>query len=357
MKRILAALLILVGATFCFSSQLEKLEAFDDHAPNTKVDKLIDKQDYATLGLENPPEEFKLNDIHGDVLVLELFNRFCYSCWQQAGHMEALWRRLGEEDLRDRVKLLALGQGNSSRGVKSFKNEHKISYPMGADPKFSAIDAFGDPGGTPLSIYLVKNGEGWTVSGYHIGNMKGEVMLSGVKKLLDGEAAPFTAESGVPASMKEPAPEVSEKTRMLVASSILGKMAGGSVKAEKMETGNGETLYRAVAPETGPLELYVRISTRKPVCDLCHTNIFAFGFDSSGQVMGFAPIYVTKVGNEKWSDEDKEGFEKRLLGRKMAKLGFDPDIDAVTGASMSSSLIYDEIRRTGELLEGLEKAK
>ena len=71
--------------------------------------------------------------------------------------------------------------------------------------------------------------------------------------------------------------------------------------------------------------------------------------------MAFQPLYVTKKGNANWSAEDIAGFKSRLVGKKMTSLTFDSEVDAVTGASMSSALIYDEIRKTTAMLKELSE--
>ena len=43
----------------------------------------------------------------------------------------------------------------------------------------------------------------------------------------------------------------------------------------------------------------------------------------------------------------------RLRNRPMAELAFDVEVDAVTSATMSAALIFDEVRRTAALLSRL----
>jgi hypothetical protein len=93
------------------------------------------------------------------------------------------------------------------------------------------------------------------------------------------------------------------------------------------------------------------------VCDLCHRIRFLFAFDDEGVARAFEPVYLTKFGNELWSAEDGAKFSSRLAGRKMDEIAFSPEVDAVTSATMSSALIYDEVRRTAARLRELQQGE
>ena len=67
---------------------------------------LLEAEDYAALGLAKDSGAFKVGEISGELLVLELFNRFCLTCWEQAPLVESFWQNLESEGLRDRVKVL-----------------------------------------------------------------------------------------------------------------------------------------------------------------------------------------------------------------------------------------------------------
>jgi hypothetical protein len=354
-KRVVLTLSLILLAVSAFCTDTDDKIGLNELAPNVEVTKLLSPDDYLHLGLDKNIETFRINDIKGDVLVLELFNRFCLSCIQQASQLQALWEQLETEGLKNRVRVLALGQGNGPKGVNRFRSKHKLTYPIAADPEFSAMSAFGDPGGTPLSLFMVRDGGSWLLTDYHIGKMKNTLLLAGAKRLLAGERIPFTADRGTPASQRKAPPEISENTKTQIIASVLNRVVGKPVRVKEITLADGTKLFQAIDPDTGPMDLFVRVTARRPVCDLCHTNTFAFAFDTTGKVVGFQPIYVTKIGNQNWSDDDTAAFESRLTGRKMTSLGFDPDIDAVTGATMSSSLIYDEIRRTAAMLDKLSE--
>jgi hypothetical protein len=122
------------------------------------------------------------------------------------------------------------------------------------------------------------------------------------------------------------------------------------VEVREVPLSAGGRVYRAVV-EGVPLDLFARLATRTPLCDLCHPIRFLFAFDDDGNLKAFEPLYVTKLGNEPWSQEDRSKFTSRLAAKRMFEVDFDPDVDAVTSATMSSALIYDEVRRTAAQLK------
>ena len=131
------------------------------------------------------------------------------------------------------------------------------------------------------------------------------------------------------------------------------RAANGDVEVRQLESSSATLIFEAL-DKGKPLGLYAIIAQRTPVCDVCHSILFALAFDEVGNVRGFLPIYVTKFGNEVWDDEDEAHLSGRLVGQRMEGLTFDPSVDAVTSATMSSTLIFDEARRAAKLLETLK---
>ncbi|PLX43751.1 MAG: hypothetical protein C0609_07505 [Deltaproteobacteria bacterium] len=346
MKRLIAAIIILFFSAPVFAID-EGSIAFSvgDTLPNITIYGLADYKDYETLLGRTDTGSFDLGLVEGEVLVLELFNRFCMSCWEQAPIMESIWERLGEENLRGRVKLLGLAEGNTESGVLQFKEEKGLTYPLGADPSFSALDTIGDSAGTPLTLLLKRVGDVWELAYFHIGVLEEEALYAGIESLLAGEAVSIKVEQGIPAFIEEEPEELFEAQQREEVEILFTRIRGGEVtKAERVEGLDAFLLFRAYDGEGNPLDLYGRVAKRRPVCDLCHTNVFVFAFDSEGRVRGFDVLYATKLANDKWSAEDTRSFESRLIAKD--KVIFNPDTDAVTTATMSSSLMYDEVRRT-----------
>jgi len=317
--------------------------------PDLAFDGLLQSEDYAALGLSGTEGAFRLSEIPGEVLVLEFFNKSCVPCQSQVREVQTFYEDLLARGLGQRIRLLAAAAGNQAKYLGSFRQARGLTYPITADPNFDQWRKIGDPGRTPFTLLLVKRGSRWTLARHHFGGQDaaeiGEIALAA----LEGrpESAQAKIEHRPPSSPLSPA--VDERTQRDLAEKLLSRVGGRAVAVDVLELTGGERVYRAAAAQDGAPS-FARVGSRAPVCAVCHAVHFLFAFDARGRVLGFAPIQVTKWGNAEWTAEESAWFEARLRGRRMADLAFDENVDAVTTATISSSLIFNEIRRTAELL-------
>lgn len=361
--RSLFLLLVLVfTAIHAFAKEGQQDLAIGDPFPDLTIPELLDPADYAALGLEDRRSgPFSLSEIPGELLLLEFFNRYCNSCQRHAPSLQNFYEeiRKGDDPAIDptikRVRLLAVGVGNSAPGLTDFRRTYGARYPLAADPYFEVYYALGDLGGTPYAFFLKREEgrTGWTLADHHMGVQSTEELLATTQTLrkgAQGPAAAYALPVGSPPGAKlalDPE-ETAENARK-----VLTRAAGREVAVRRVELGEDVMVYEALADGT-QLGLYALVTQRPPVCDLCHTILFALAFDKGGVLRGFLPLYVTKYGNEVWDEEDAAQLSHRLVGRAMEGLTFDPEVDAVTRATMSSTLIFDEARRAAALLERLK---
>ena len=96
--------------------------------------------------------------------------------------------------------------------------------------------------------------------------------------------------------------------------------------------------------------------SRTSHCDVCHDVHFWYCFNSEGKIIHFSPIYLTKAYNQEWTENDLQMFRQRILNRSFDEsFEFNPDLDAVTSATISSSLVFNSINKTKEILSKLRK--
>jgi peroxiredoxin len=311
--------------------------------PDLEVQGLLAPGDYAALGLSGREGGFRLTDVPGELLILEFFNRYCLTCWRQAPQFESFLRLAGPGGIEGRARILSVGSGNSAKELAQFRAEHKVTYPLAPDPWFDLYNELGEPGGTPFTVFLRRNGAQWILVDHHVGFFGDVELLARARTILkDPEALPPPAAEGERAALA--ADDSSQ------AAEFLSKVAGRPVAAREIQLPAAGRVYQAVA-DGAPLDLFARVATRTPVCDLCHPIRFAFAFGEDGNLRAFEPLYVTKMGNMPWSEEDRSKFTSRLSAKRMFEIDFDPDVDAVTSATMSSALIYDEVRRTASQIK------
>lgn len=126
-----------------------------------------DTRDY--LGLP-PGDFFAVTAIAGKILVIEIFSMYCPHCQREAPAVNRLYQAIQDsEPLRDRVKMIGIGVGNSTFEINHFRKHYSILFPLFPDEDFTAHKAIGEVR-TPFFIVaaLGPNGNGrilWTGSG------------------------------------------------------------------------------------------------------------------------------------------------------------------------------------------------
>jgi hypothetical protein len=72
----------------------------------------------------------------------------------------------------------------------------------------------------------------------------------------------------------------------------------------------------------------------------------------NGHLELFNTIHITKYGNIGWNQLDIEEMKSRIVGKDLFKpLPFDPAVDAVSQATMSSYLIFEGLNETKIVLK------
>jgi len=125
---------------------------------NFKFPAPMSDADAKYLGLAKAAD-FTLKDIKAPYVLVEQFNTTCPHCMAQAPIMNQLFDKVQQDAaLKDKVKFLALAQGNDANAVKMWKMFQKIQFPLMADPKSAWGDAVNfHP--YPVSLLLDKSGK------------------------------------------------------------------------------------------------------------------------------------------------------------------------------------------------------
>ncbi len=131
------------------------------------------------LGLKDK-ENFTLNEIKGEIVIIEIFSMYCPHCQKDAPAINELYELIeSDKNLAKRVKLVGIGAGNSTFEVGVFKNKYKVPFPLFADNKLSIHKDIGSVR-TPYFIGI-----------YNQGKMKNQIFFSqlagfsGARKFLD----------------------------------------------------------------------------------------------------------------------------------------------------------------------------
>jgi hypothetical protein len=77
----------------------------------------------------------------------------------QAPVVNRLYNLVAKSDLKDKVKFLAVGEGDNASALRKFKAVYKVHFPMVPDPEWGiGVDLF-HIDGTPTTVVVDKHGK------------------------------------------------------------------------------------------------------------------------------------------------------------------------------------------------------
>ena len=160
-----------------------------DVLPEIKITVPQNATDRSYLGLESSGF-FKIPQIKAKIVIIEIFSMYCPHCQREAPEINRLYSIIeGNPDLKDKIKLIGIGAGNSSFEVEVFKKKYNVPFPLFPDEDFSIHKGIGEVR-TPYFLGVKINDDGTHRIFYsQLGKFKGaelflELMLqkSGLKQ-------------------------------------------------------------------------------------------------------------------------------------------------------------------------------
>ena len=320
-------------------------------------------QDRSYLGLSEE-KPFTLGDIQADLIVLELLNIYCTSCQKQAPIYNEVFNVV-ERDLvmKGKVKWMGVGVGNNEREVESFRKEKGIPFPILPDINFDLYRAIGGPGGirTPLTLLIRKNDKGrGIVIDSHMGmRHTKEEILDEIKAALQYDLAYLRIEKGkrmvLPTTEKLKPPISDEELLKKIKEGMAPP--GGVVEEIRRIPPEEQYLYMGKVKFNAEKKYYfAKAVSWPPLCDICHDIHFIYVFDEEGKIINLIPIHLPKENNRVWDQGDIEAMKDRLIGRSLLKpFEFNRDVDAVSGATITSVIIFHRLNEGKEVYTRLMK--
>jgi len=105
---------------------------------------------------------FKISEIEARYVLIEIFSMYCPYCQAEAPNVNKLYGKIqANPKLRDNIKLIGIGVGNTVFEVKTFKTKYKISFPLFADADYVIHKQLGEVR-TPYFIGVKINADGST---------------------------------------------------------------------------------------------------------------------------------------------------------------------------------------------------
>lgn len=315
--------------------------------------------DQKYLGISGK-ETFTISDVDADVLLVEVMNINCGSCQQQApinNHLFSLMQSTPEA--AGRIKMMAISAGTRYKDIQDFRNYFKTPYPVIEDPEFVLYDAVGRTP-TPFAIALIKNADGKLslVAETHKGTKSNyKKTLKELQALLDEtSSAVQKAGADLEDAWVQVAPVLSEQELIQrIKAAFETEGAFSDFKAHQLQAIG--TIYTAsVQGNNGEKRLFAMPVSSPVPCDVCHDVHFFYVFDSAGKILSLVPIQLTKYGNDPLSENDVQFLKERIVGRYLFNtFDYDLKVDAVSAATITTSVVYRNIRDGRDVYEALVK--
>jgi len=146
-----------------------------------------------------------------------------------------------------------------------------------------------------------------------------------------------------------PKPVINEAEITALIERQVEKLGKKIIRTEKLFLESGDFIYVTFAsPRQEGIYFFSRLEIRPSLCDVCHDSHFIYILDQQGIIRDFIPIQMTKQDNMPWSDEDINKIKKNITGKSIFEtFPFNPKVDAVTAATMSTSLVFEALNEGG----------
>lgn len=304
-----------------------------------------------------------LKNVNADLIIVEFLNVYCPSCQTQAIILNQLHSEIQKNpNLMPKVKIMGIGVGNGKKETEQFRKERKIAFPILPDPKFEAYEKLGISRRTPYTVMLKRAKSGNLVQvDSHAGVIKSyESYLDKIKTAIG-----YSEDMLKLKQAQSQIDEIVEKTELRLSGTKLMPMVRESMRRASKDD------HITIAPVRIPIRItempenpeafegksknkrYFAITVnRESVCHMCDPIQFIYVFDEEGEILDFEPIYLTKDENKEWDEKDVENMRRRIVGRSVlhpVNFDFDPEVDAITSATMTSAAIFQALSKSREI--------
>ncbi len=340
--------------------------------PDIIFQSILSKQNQKYLGISDSHREMKpfnnfysfaLRDIKADLIIIELINIHCLSCQKQAPIMNAIYNLIGlDNNLNNKIRILAVCPGNTFQEVDKFRNQYNIQFPLIPDPQFEIYEVIGDQCGTPFILMARKNKKEHIITGAHLGGITDPLYF--MQKVWDSlnidiqqviEKTKKKAE--IKAVIKKPKPYITDAEIKQKIESSLERQRLNLLDLKKISLSNNQEIFFGKAKQKNEIiHFFTKLISQNPVCDLCHAIHYILMFDEKGIILDFMPVHITKHENIPLNLSENIQLRKSLTGKSILEpLNFDPRVDAVSQATMSSALIFYSVGKASDYYEELEQ--
>lgn len=134
MRRLLSLAIGGVVILFLLSPLLQAQEAANDYRSTIAKFKLFVPEDPAArkyLGIQNSPGKVPLSQIKSEIVIVEIFSMYSPPCQRHAPAANKLYQAIdSRKELKDKIKMVGIGMGNSQFEVGIFKDKYTVPFPL-----------------------------------------------------------------------------------------------------------------------------------------------------------------------------------------------------------------------------------
>jgi peroxiredoxin len=96
------------------------------------------------LGIGGKGRVFSIPQIQAELVILEAFSMYCPFCQKEAPTVNELYQSISSRsDLKNKIKVLGVGVGNTAYEVNIFRRKYNVAFPLFPDPGFTIYDELG----------------------------------------------------------------------------------------------------------------------------------------------------------------------------------------------------------------------
>ena len=97
------------------------------------------------LGITKNKKTFRIPEIKAEVVLIEIFSMYCPYCQQDAPVVNELYNKIAQDEkLKNKIKLIGIGAGNSPFEVDFFQKTYGVNFPLFPDAEFSIHKMLGE---------------------------------------------------------------------------------------------------------------------------------------------------------------------------------------------------------------------
>jgi peroxiredoxin len=126
-----------------------------------------EEKKYLGIGVK---KTFSLDEIKSQLILIEYFNTNCMHCISSIPIFNETYQTIEQDpNLKGKIKVIAIGVGNTQMEVDEHKKHYGIPYPLLTDTEFEAHKSVGEPR-VPFIVVAKKDGKGrWIVDTAAVG--------------------------------------------------------------------------------------------------------------------------------------------------------------------------------------------